>query len=372
MANPAKKITKAMRESELFDEALRAVEDMFKPYEGATPNVPQHVFPRSATGKQKIDPVVERAIGSREVKDKMLAGMERGMPLKDWYNMEPLRLLWGDISGPNIGTQRFNRFQDYMGPTSILSKVDPNIGNASRWNFYEMNNMLPPERLNNAGDKFIVKPPAGYGGAGQLGQFKTAMPLLESGQPQDPLDYLKTARYAGDLKGNLANLPVDRHAVRAPLMLLGDPEGLATSVKLGKGEKAFNAQQRFADLARNENWDLADVPVTWWKDIPKNPAEYYAMEDYYKMLSNELGLAPGQGQPTAWVGHAGMTGVESDPSLTAMQLFNRRVANQAVKRNEDPRDILTEMMTGQGHLGIAGAGLVGSQFLPGGERRDAY
>jgi hypothetical protein len=283
--------------------------------------------------------------------------------------MEPLRLLWGDISGKDVGTQRFNRFQDFMGPTSMMTKVDPNIGNASRWTSYDINRTVPPERLDNEGKKFITKPPKGYGGPAQLGQYKVAMPMLESGQPLDPIDYPKTSRYGGALKGNLANLPVDVHGVRAPLMLLGDPEGLATSVKLDKGSKAFNAQERFAELAKTEGMDLADVPNTWWKDVPKNNAEYYALEDFYKMLANEAGVRPAEGQPMSWIGHAGMTGVESDPSLTAQQLFNRRVAGQAVKRNEDPRDILTEFMTGGGHLGLAGAGLVGSQFLPGGDRR---
>ena len=55
--------------------------------------------------------------------------------------------------------------------------------------------------------------------------------------------------------------------------------------------------------------------------------------------------------------------------MTAQQLFNSRVASQAVKRNMDPRDILTRMMTGQGYLGLGGAALLGDQFLPGGDER---
>lgn len=376
MANllkPAKKGLKAlereMEQSRLFDEALSQLEEMFGKYAGTKPNVKQEVFPRSPTGKQKIDPVVEKAIGDKDVLAQMLAGMERGKHLSGWYNMEPLRLLWGDISGPDVGTYRFNRFQDYMGPTSILSKVDPNIGNASRWTSYDINRTVPPERLNNEGNKLIVPPPPGYGGAGQINQYKVAMPMLETGQPLDPFDYLKTSRYSGALKGNVANLPVDRHAVRAPLMLLGDPEGLATSVKLEKGAKAFNAQERFTEPGMSYD-DIRDVPVTWWKDVPKNAAEYYAMEDYYKMLANEMGLAPAEGQAAGWVGHAGMTGVETDPTLTAMDLFKRRVAGQAVQRGEDPRDVLRDFMTGAGHLGIAGAGLgLGNSLLPGGENR---
>lgn len=369
MANVAGKITKAMREQQLFDEALRIVEEMFAPYAGAKPKKAlSKTFTRAPTGKQTVDPVIERAIGSKGVTEKMLAGMERGMPLKDWYNMEPTRLLWGDISGsPVTGDQAFNRFQDYMGPTSILSKVDPNIGNASRWTYYDMNQLPPAEQLTTimGKEKLNPPPPAGYGGAGQINQFKIANEMLQSGATQDPEEYLKTARYSGALKGNLANAPMDRHAIRAPLMLLGDPEGLATSVKLGKGIPTFNAQKRFAE----EGGNIADLPPTWWKDVPRNSAEYYALEDYYKMLSNEMGLRPAQGQATGWVGHAGLTGVESDPSKTAQDLFNARVASQAVERNMDPRDVLTRFMTGQGHLGIAGAGLVGSQFLPGGDER---
>jgi len=364
-----KAMQRELENTRLYQEALRHIEEMMAPYEGAKPNVPQEVFPRVATGKQKIDPVVAKAIGDKDVLDQMLAGMERGRHLSGWYNMEPLRLLWGDISGPDVGTHRFNRFQDYMGPTSILSKVDPNIGNASRWTSYDINRTVPPERLNNEGTKLITKPPAGYGGAGQINQYKVAMPMLETGKSLDPFDYLKTSRYSGALKGNVANLPVDRHAVRAPLMLLGDPEGLATSVKLEKGAKAFNAQERFGEPGMTYD-DVKDVPVTWWKDVPKNAAEYYAMEDYYKMLANEMGLAPAEAQAAGWVGNAGMTGVETDPTLTAMDLFKRRVAGQAVQRKRDPRDILTDFMTGAGHLGVAGVGLgLGSSLLPGGENR---
>lgn len=376
MANLVTKGGKALiRELEnqrIFNEALARVEEMFAPYAGAKPKKSvSKVFSRGPTGKQQVDPVVERAIGDPGVTEKMLAAMERGRPLKDWYNMEPLRLLWGDISGGDVGTNRFNRFQDYMGPTSILSKVDPNIGNASRWNYYDMNQLPPEEQLTSVmvkgkpKEKLDPPPPPGYGGAGQINQFKIANEMLTSGQPQDPLDYLKTARYSGALKGNLANLPVDRHAVRAPLMLLGDPEGLSTSVKLGKGVPTFNAQERFAE----EGGNIADLPVTWWKDVPKNSAEYYAMEDYYKMLSAEAGLQPAQGQATGWVGNAGLTGVDTDPSKTAMDLFNTRVANQAIARGEDPRDTLTKFLAGQGYLGLGGAGLVGSQFLPGGNQR---
>jgi hypothetical protein len=369
----AGKLTAAMRreleQSRLFDEAMRLVEEQFGKYAGARPDVPQEVFPRSPIGKQKIDPVVAKAISDKDVLAQMMAGMERGRHLAGWYNMEPLRLKWNEISGSDVGTHRFNRFQDYMGPTSILSKVDPNIGNASRWTSYDINRKVPPERLNNQGNKLIVPPPAGYGGPGQINQYKVAMPMLESGQPLDPFDYLKTSRYSGALKGNWANLPVDRHAVRGPLMLLGDPEGLATSVKLGKGIPTFNAQQRFGEPGMTYD-DIKDVPVTWWKDVPKNAAEYYAMEDYYKMLANEAGLSPAEGQAATWVGNAGMTGVETDPTLTGMDLFKRRVAGQAVQRERDPRDILTDFMTGAGHLGVAGAGLgLGSSLLPGGENR---
>lgn len=370
-------LTREMEQNRLFDEAMSILRDVFKPYEGAKPNVPQPVFQRAPTGKQQVDPVVQRAINDPGVKAKMTDALIAGLPLKDWYNMEPTRLLWNDITGPSVGTQRFNRMQDYMGPTSILSKVDPNIGNATRWNYYDMNQMPAEEQLttilNAKGkpqEKLNPPPPPGYGGAGQINQFKVANEMLLTGQPQDPLDYLKTARYSGALKGNLANLPVDRHAVRGPLMLLGDPEGLSTSVKLGKGEPAFNAQERFQQMIKNEpGTTLSDLPVTWWKDVPRNPAEYYALEDYYKMLAKEAGIDPAEAQASTWVGNAGLTGVESDPSLTAQGLFNRRVANQAVARNMDPRDLLTRMMTGQGYLGLAGAGLVGSEFLPGGDQR---
>jgi hypothetical protein len=376
-----KAMQRELEKTRLYQEALRRIEEMLAPYEGAEPKVPQHVFPRTSTAKMETDPAIAAAIGSRDVTDKMLAAMERGRPLKGWYNMEPLRLLWGDISGsPEIGTQRFNRFQDYMGSTSPVSDVDLNVGNASRWSSYDINKSMPPEQLTTIPhptkpgkfkEKLDPKPPAGYGSTGQINQFKMSMPLLRGDVSElDPIDYLKTSRYTGDLKGNLANLPVDRHAVRGPLMLHGDPAGLSTSVKLGEGIPTFNAQERFAEMLRNnEVTNPADVPVTWWKDVPKNARDYYLMEDYYKMLSDQLGVQPGEGQPMAWVGNAGMTGVESDPSMTAMQLFNRRAANQAVKRNVDPRDLLTRVMTGQGHLGLAGAGLAGSQFLPGGENR---
>jgi len=369
-----KKLSKAAEQSALYDEAIARLEEMFGKYAGAKPNVPQVTFPRAPAGRQTVDPAIERAIADKGVKDKMLEAIQRGRHLAGWYNMEPTRLLWGDISGPDIGTQRFNRLQDYMGPTSSQSPVDLNVGNASRWNYYDMNKLPPDERLVNiphpekpgkTKEQLDPAPPEGYGSKGQIGQFKSASSMLASGQPLDPIKYPKTSRYAGDLKGNTANAAMDAHATRAPLMLLGDPEGLATSVKLKAGDKAFNARQKFFD----ENWNLEDVPVTWWKDVPPNDASYYALEDYYKMLGREVGLDPAEAQASGWVGNAGLTGVKTDPTRTAQELFNTRVANQAVKRNMDPRDILTRMMTGQGYLGLGGAALVGDQFLPGGDQR---
>jgi hypothetical protein len=353
-------LSKAAREQQQLDAATARVEESFKPYAGATPNVPQQVFPRVNLGRQQVDPVIQRAISDPVVKQKMLEAMQRGEPLAGWYNMEPTRLLWEDIAGKGVGTHRFNRFQDFMGPTSAQSPVDLNIGNASRWGFHDTTGTLPAETLDETGKKFATPPPEGYGSKGQVGQFKMAMPLLQSGQPLDPLDYLKTSRYGGALKGNLANLPVDAHAMRAPLMHLGDPEGLATSVKLEKNSPAFNAQTRFAEQGGN----ISDLPVTWWKDVPRNAADYYAMEDYYKMLAAESGLEPAPGQAAGWVGNAGLTGVKSDPSMTAQQLFNRRVATQALKRNMDPRDLLMRLMTGAGHLSLGGIALGGArQFM---------
>jgi hypothetical protein len=343
----AKPATKVEREQQQLDAATARVEEAFKPYEGAKPSVPQEVFPRADVSRQKVDPVIQRAITDPVVKEKMLEAIARGVPLADWYNMEQTRLMWGDVLGNQAaGTHRFNRMQDFMGPTSAQSPVDLNIGNASRWQYHDTTGTLPAETLDATGNKFATPPPAGYGSKGQVGQFKMAMPLLQSGQPQDPIDYLKTSRYGGDLKGNIANVPIDAHGMRAPLMHLGDPQGLATSVKLNKDEPAFNAQNRFAEQGGN----LSDVPVTWWKDVPRNAADYYAMEDYYKMLAAESGLAPAQGQAASWVGNAGLTKVKSDPSMTAQQLFNRRVATQALKRNIDPRDLLIKLMSGAGHV----------------------
>lgn len=357
--------TKAMREQLLFDEATKRVEEAFKPYEGATPKVPQEVFPRVDVSRQGVDAAVARAIADPVVREKMIAAMQRGEPLAGWYNMEPTRLMWGDVLGnAEEGTRRFNRMQDFMGPTSAQAPVDLNIGNASRWGYYDTTGQLPPETLDETGNKFATPPPAGYGSKGQVGQFKMAMPLLQSGQPLDPLEYLKTSRYGGALKGNWANLPVDAHGVRAPLMLAGDPEGLATSVKLQKGDKAFNAQKQFAE----QGGELSDLPVTWWKDVPKNAATYYAMEDYYKGLARELGLDPAEGQAASWVGNAGLTGVKSDPSLTSQQLLQRRVAGQSIKRDMDPRDLLAMLMKGSGYLSLGGIGLgAASQFMPGQE-----
>jgi hypothetical protein len=348
LPKPAKPPTKAQREQQQLDEAMARVQESFAPYAGAQPNVPQEVFKRADVSGQGVDPVIQRAISDPAVKEKMMAAIERGKPLSDWYNMEPTRLLWGDISGSEaVGTHRFNRMQDFMGPTSSQSPVLTNVGNASRWQYHDTTGTLPSETLANPKDKsFATPPPVGYGSKGQVGQFKAAMPILQSGQPLDPIDYPKTSRYAGALKGNIANLPVDAHAMRAPLMHLGDPQGLKTSVKLDTDAKAFNAQKRFEE----EGGNISDLPVTWWKDVPRNSADYYAMEDYYKMLAMESGLKPAPGQAASWVGNAGLTKVKSDPSMTAQQLFQLRVAMQALKQNMDPRDLLIRLMTGKGHV----------------------
>ena len=62
------------------------------------------------------------------------------------------------------------------------------------------------------------------------------------------------------------------------------------------------------------------------------------MEQYYKGLSSELGLTPGQGQASGWVGNGQLTGLKSDDAATWLQLWQNRINNTAMRMGKTPQE----------------------------------
>ena len=94
-----------------------------------------------------------------------------------------------------------------------------------------------------------------------------------------------------------------------------------------------------------------------WADMP-NANEYPALEQYYKGLADELGVAPAQAQAAGWVGHGQLTGLKSDDTATWLQLWQDRINNTAMRMNKSPQEVEQGFWQGQ-HPLLTGGGSPG-------------
>jgi hypothetical protein len=93
---------------------------------------------------------------------------------------------------------------------------------------------------------------------------------------------------------------------------------------------------------------------TYWTDMPA-ANEYAAMEDYYQGLAKDAGMAPGQGQASGWVGNADLTGLETDPTKTWLDMFQDRIKNTAYRTGNDPKQVERDFWQGKYPLLNVGA-----------------
>jgi len=335
----------------------------------AKPNVPQFDLPRYEPARG-VPQRTQDITSDPAVREGMLNAIERGKSMggDQWYNLEPLRLKFADQLGEDVGTQRFNRFMDYMAGASPRSSVPENIRNASYYYGLDVNGLplqeptvIPGGGRGGADKK--VKNPEPYGHIAQ-DLHRMNFEKIRSGQGLDQKVNPKPLGFAENLKGNLQPVAVDTHAFRLPAILGADPRFLERRYQSVPNAPIRNIQQEVAsgELPMSE---AVKTPAFFGSQPEQN--EYRAMEQFYQGLGQEAGLRPGQTQAAAWVGGGNTTGLRSDDTKTAMDFVKDRIALTAEKLGMDPRDVLARMISGQQPLlslgAAAGAGAGAAELL---------
>ena len=301
-----------------------------------------------------------------EVFDEMLAGVERGRPVADWYETSPLRKSFEDQFGAARGTGQFDQFIDAVAATSPRSDVGTNVRNASY--YYGKAQPFPGQNSIPSIADLPEKNPAPYGHLAQnLHRLNAEKTVFPGGAGYDPKANPKPIAFAANLKGDPSVATVDTHAFRAPAILGADPRFLERSFLGEKGATPRNIMEEVAG---------GQVPMAealqrgaFWQSKPL-PTEYGAFEDFYKKLGQEAGMTPAEAQAASWVGHGATTGLESAPK-SFMDFVEERILKTARERGMDPKDVWRQAMTGKRPLlSLGGAAALGAGTVPDREEGD--
>jgi len=320
-------------------------------------------YPPRDLGVERFRPkkVPERTtelLARPEVSEQMMAGIERGRPVADWYETGPLRKSFEEQLGPEAGVQKFDQFIDAVAATSPRSDVGTNVRNASY--YYGKAQPFPGRNSLPSIEDLPEKNPAPYGHLAQnLHRLNAAKTVFPGGVGYDPKANPKPIAFAANLKGDPSVATIDTHAFRAPTMIGGDPRFLERSFLSEKGATPRNIQAEVA--AGTVPMEEALGRGAFWSSKPL-PTEYAAFEDFYKQLGREAGMTPAEAQAASWVGHGPTTGLESAPK-SFMDFVEERILKTAKERGMDPRDVWRLAVSGKmpllsvGGLGL-GAGML--------------
>ncbi|RWP05106.1 hypothetical protein [Mesorhizobium sp.] len=301
-----------------------------------------------------------------DVTEKMAAGIERGVPVKDWYETGPLRKSFEDQFGQEQGLKQFDQFIDAVAATSPRSDVGTNVRNASY--YYGQAQPRPGQNSIPSIEDLPEEAPKPYGHLAQkLHRMNVEKTVFPGGGGLDFKANAKPLSFAANLKGDPSVATIDTHAFRAPAMMGADPRFLERSFLNEKGAVPRNIMEEVASGAVPMEEALARG--AFWQSKPL-PTEYAAYEDFYKNIGNELGLTPAETQAAAWVGHGPTTGLESAPK-SFMDFVEERILKTAEKYNMDPRDVWRMALRGtQPLIGVGGAALGVSELMPGEKKQE--
>jgi len=348
MGGPLVGVTKGAGEVVLGAGPVRSIEkptlfDYSRIHE--VPDVKQFDLPRYEP-KRGVSERVEGLVADKATQDKMMEKIEAGkkMNAETFYYNEPLRQAFIDELGKKNGEKGFARYMDYVAATSPRSDVETNARNASYYYGLEKRGEpVPPQGGKN---------PEPYGHLAQ-NLHRMNAEKIRSGEYFDMTKNPKPLSFSQNLQGNFAPVTVDAHALKLPAMLKQDPAFIAGSIKLEKGEKPIYPNKMLASGEITME-DALKRPV-FWAGKP-NPNEYAAMEQYYKRLAGDAGMAPGQVQAAAWAGGGKLTGLESVAGDPFMRSVENRAIKTAKERGISPAEALSQMMRGKAPLlGLGGA-----------------
>jgi hypothetical protein len=326
-------------------------------------------YPARDLGVERFRPkkVPERTVdllSRQDVYDKMVEGVDRGTPVKDWYETGPLRKSFEDQLGAEEGLGKFDQFIDAVAATSPRSDVGTNVRNASY--YYTQAQPFPGRNSVPSIEDLPEKNPAPYGHLAQkLHRMNAEKTVFPGGEGLDFKQNAKPIAFAANLKGDPSVATIDTHAFRAPAMMGEDPRFLARSFLSEKGAVPRNIQDEVAQ--GQTSMDEARGRGAFWESKPR-PTEYAAHEDYYKKIGNELGLTPAETQAAGWVGHGGTTGLASAPK-SFMDFVEERILLTAEKLGMDPREIWKRVVSGKMPLLGVGGAAAGASALSDPERK---
>lgn len=304
-------------------------------------------MPTKDSGVQRYQPprgVPQRTVdllARPDVFDKMVSGVERGLDVKDWYEMGPAYKSFIDEFGPDEGNRRFDAFMDAIASTSPRSDVGTNVRNATY--YYGQANPPPGTNYQPQFSDLPAKAEYPYGHLAQnLHRMNAEKTLYPGGGGFNPKSNPKPLSFAWNFKGDPNLVTVDTHAFRAPAMMGEDPRFLETSFLNEKGAKPRNIFKEYE--AGQVSMGDATKRGAYWQSKPRE-TEYAAWEDYYRRIAREIGITPAEAQAAGWVGNGGMTGLESAPK-SAMDFIEERILLTAKKRGMDPADVWREAIRG--------------------------
>jgi hypothetical protein len=228
-------------------------------------------------------------------------------------------------------------------PQRIASALTDEGSSAIDWR--DANDMPPMAK----GDPI----PQPYGSFAQGQHQLNVQKLAEGGAGYDIKDNPKPPSFTQGLMGNYQPVAVDAHAFKAPAMMAQDPRFLAGRVVDSDGNVIAQPKAEYA--AGTLSMEDALKRPSYWESKP-NPNEYPAMEQYYKGLANELGIAPAQGQASGWIGNGPLTGLKTDDTSTWLQLWQNRINNTAMRMGKTPQQTEADFWQGKHPLLTGGGG----------------
>jgi hypothetical protein len=344
------------------------------------PNVPQTDLPSidPDAGKRKgLPDHVLNATNDPAIKEKMRMIAEAGLKVGGayWYNAEPLRLAFVTEHGPEEGNAIFEKYMRTVGAVSAGSDVSQNIRTGSYYNVRERQGRPVQGALDEKGRWVPADLESPYGHKLQGTQYR-AYRDIQSGNPLDPEERPKRARFDANLSGNQQPVTVDKHNMRLIGMLSRDPEFLNTQIEADVNYPSLGIKEgdkiNFRDAYKNGRFtmdQLIDVPAAW-KDVPE-PHHYGALEGFQQDLAREMGISPAQLQAALWVGGGRVTGLRSLPT-SFMGAFEGKLQSTAAARGITPQKALLDFIRGKKPLltplaGMAGAGAAANALV---DRRD--
>jgi hypothetical protein len=254
----------------------------------------------------------------------------------DWYNTNHLKKFAIEQFGDDIGIQLYERFLRYNAALSPNTAVIPNIRQASYWNTLDELNVPIAEQIRT---RTLAPIPPTYGRMGLqsvkglLASAKegTKGPILLGGkniktagvpkyahdlQTTFPIGAPKVESFWENLLGNLSSATLDAGAMRAIAGKVG-----------GVGKKATQLRTSAS------------------KEI------YGAVEDEFAKFAEKMGVAPAQAQASIWGGASKYTGVGKAPlgmpeGATWMEMLMSRVNKTALETGKSPKQVLTEVLSG--------------------------